>query len=300
MSARATTNIISPASSYAQTFEDKDELELQFISDRRQHRRLLLRPVGQASRPERQDIAGGHRYSRSPGCLCRAGIRSTGERIMAVSSPMIYSERGGHRRSALCDHASAWWTGRSFCLPAVRSAVGALVFVGVRCCSAAAIYHPLHSWSRWRRSPRPPSGSQAGSYGVQIQTKYDDEIGELADTINDMSAKISQNEKIAVGVHFLSVSHELRTPLTAITGWSETILGARRPGRRRHGAACSIILPRGEAADRQWSRSCWSLPGCRTAALRSMSKRPIFCAEFEDTVFMYGSRLKQEGIDAQL
>ena len=36
----------------------------------------------------------------------------------------------------------------------------------------------------------------AGSYGVQISRRYDDEIGELADTINDMSNKISQNEKM--------------------------------------------------------------------------------------------------------
>ena len=36
----------------------------------------------------------------------------------------------------------------------------------------------------------------AGSYGVQIQKKYDDEIGELADTINDMSTKIGQAEKM--------------------------------------------------------------------------------------------------------
>ena len=35
----------------------------------------------------------------------------------------------------------------------------------------------------------------AGSYGVRIPKQYDDEIGELAETINDMSAKISQSKK---------------------------------------------------------------------------------------------------------
>ena len=35
----------------------------------------------------------------------------------------------------------------------------------------------------------------SGSYGTQITTKYDDEIRDLADTINEMSVKISQNEK---------------------------------------------------------------------------------------------------------
>ena len=63
----------------------------------------------------------------------------------------------------------------------------------------------------------------AGSYGVQIPGQYDDEIGELVSTINDMSVKIGQAEKTQT--EFISsVSHELRTPLTAISGWGETLL----------------------------------------------------------------------------
>ena len=61
-----------------------------------------------------------------------------------------------------------------------------------------------------------------GSYGVQIEKQYDDEIGELTDAINDMSRKIGQAEKTQ-SEFISSVSHELRTPLTAITGWAETI-----------------------------------------------------------------------------
>ena len=65
----------------------------------------------------------------------------------------------------------------------------------------------------------------AGSYGVQIPGQYDDEIGELTDTINEMSEKISRAEKMQ-SEFVSSVSHELRTPLTAISGWSETLLSA--------------------------------------------------------------------------
>ncbi|MBR5135088.1 MAG: HAMP domain-containing histidine kinase, partial [Clostridia bacterium] len=56
----------------------------------------------------------------------------------------------------------------------------------------------------------------------RIEKKYDDEIGDLADTINYMAGEISRAEKMK-NEFISSVSHELRTPLTAITGWSETM-----------------------------------------------------------------------------
>ena len=133
----------------------------------------------------------------------------------------------------------------------------------------------------------------AGSYGVQIQSKYRDEIGTLADTINEMSNKISQNEKVQTDF-ISSLSHELRTPLTAITGWSETLLtdetldrGTRRGMEiilRESKRLTEMVLGLLEFSRIEGDRMTLNI---ETADIR---------AEFEDTVFMYGSRLKQEGI----
>ncbi len=61
-----------------------------------------------------------------------------------------------------------------------------------------------------------------GSYGTQVLTSGDNEIGELTSEINQMSEKIAQSDKTTT--EFISqISHELRTPLTAILGWSETL-----------------------------------------------------------------------------
>ncbi len=65
----------------------------------------------------------------------------------------------------------------------------------------------------------------AGDYNVRIERKYDDEIGELSDTINDLAEGLTEADRVKND--FIStVSHELRTPLTAIKGWGETLLSA--------------------------------------------------------------------------
>lgn len=62
-----------------------------------------------------------------------------------------------------------------------------------------------------------------GDFDVSIEKhKYDDEIGQLCETINNMAYEIGKAERMKN--EFIStVSHELRTPLTAIKGWGETI-----------------------------------------------------------------------------
>ena len=134
-----------------------------------------------------------------------------------------------------------------------------------------------------------------GSYGVQIKRQYDDEIGELADTINDMSNKISQNEKMQT--EFVSsVSHELRTPLTAIGGWSETLLsGGATVDSADARRGLSIIL-------RETKRLTGMVEELLEFTRMQDGRFTLNIApgnirsDFEDTVFMYGNRLKNENI----
>lgn len=61
-----------------------------------------------------------------------------------------------------------------------------------------------------------------GDYTCRIEKQFDDEIGELCETINHMAAEIEAADRMQ-SEFIASVSHELRTPLTAIKGWSETL-----------------------------------------------------------------------------
>jgi len=132
-----------------------------------------------------------------------------------------------------------------------------------------------------------------GSYGVQIKTRYADEIGELAETINEMSVKISQNEKMQA--EFISqLSHELRTPLTAINGWSETLLADENmdPDTRQG----MKIISREAKRLTEMVMDLLDFTRMQDGRMTLNVEPTDIRAEFEDTVFMYGSRLTQEGI----
>ena len=135
----------------------------------------------------------------------------------------------------------------------------------------------------------------AGSYGVQIEKRYDDEIGALTDTINDMSLKINQSEKMKT--EFISsVSHELRTPLTAINGWAETIMNGevRDAGDVKKGMG--IIV---SEARRLTNMVEELLEFSRIQDGRfTLSVEPMdIKAELEDAVYTYREFFRREGIE---
>ena len=135
----------------------------------------------------------------------------------------------------------------------------------------------------------------AGSYGVQIEKRYDDEIGALTDTINDMSLKINQSEKMK-NEFISSVAHELRTPLTAINGWAETIMNGevRDAGDVKKGMG--IIV---SEARRLTNMVEELLEFSRIQDGRfTLSVEPMdIKAELEDAVYTYREFFRREGIE---
>ena len=135
----------------------------------------------------------------------------------------------------------------------------------------------------------------AGSYGVQIEKRYDDEIGALTDTINDMSLKINQSEKMK-NEFISSVSHELRTPLTAINGWAETIMNGevRDAGDVKKGMGIIVSearrLPNMVEELLEFSRI---QDGRFTLSVEPMDIK----AELEDAVYTYREFFRREGIE---
>ena len=210
-------------------------------------------------------------------------------RVMAVSSPLVATS--GEVIGVMRYVTQTWYMDRQILFAAILLLTLVVVMVAVILLSinhyVQSVLEPVSQISEKARM------IAGGSYGIQIPVKYDDEIGELAEIINEMSMKINQNEKTQT--EFISsLSHELRTPLTAITGWSETLLqsddlddGPRRGMKiihREAGRLTEMVLSLLDFTRIQDGRMTLNM---EMSDLRS---------EFEDTVFMYGSRLEADGI----
>lgn len=80
-----------------------------------------------------------------------------------------------------------------------------------------------------------------GDFNAKIDKMYDDEIGDLCDSINDMAKELGASERMK-NDFISSVSHELRTPLTAIKGWAETMHGCGIPDQETFDKGMGIIV----------------------------------------------------------
>lgn len=216
----------------------------------------------------------------------------TGEHIIAISYPMIYSN--GQVVGVLRYVTST----RLVNLQIVYIALTSLAVFGLLLAVLVlSSNHYIHSIVVPVDEITQKAKKIAnGSYGAQIQKTYNDEIGELVDTINDMSIKISRNEKIQA--EFISsLSHELRTPLTAINGWTETILGDENLDEQT-ARGMKIIS---KEAERLTEMVVDLLDFTRLQDNRLTLNMELtdIQAEFEDTVYMYSSRLAQDGIQLE-
>ena len=271
---------------YARTFEDKDTIELQFINKQGD---LVASSYGQwagkaPSTPEIQKAV----ETRYPEPYMGKDP-NTGERIMAVSSPMIFSN--GEVIGVLRYVTSVQKVDKQIILV---GAISMLALLGVLIVVMCSSYYYLRSiMNPVAEITEKAQRIASGSYGVVIKTPYKDEIGELAETINEMSSKIAQNEKMQA--EFISqLSHELRTPLTVINGWSETLLADENMDADTRQGMKIISSEAKRLTEMVMDLLVFTRmqDGRMTLAVETTDLR----AEYEDTVFMYGSRLSQDGI----
>lgn len=208
---------------YALSYEDKDKVELQFIDT--SGRIILSTSELTADSIPSTDDADRALWENTV-CSWSGDDPMTGERIMSLSEP-IYSARG-ELIGAVRMISSLETAEKQITIVILASIAACLLFLILVIASNSyfirSILIPV------TRINEVAKEIAAGQYGMRLHKTYDDEIGQLCDSINNMSDEIAKAERIK-NEFISSVSHELRTPLTAIAGWSETLtsMGAQNP-----------------------------------------------------------------------
>ena len=269
------------------SYEDKSRLELQFL-DTSGAVLYSGNDLTAGSTPNTPDIQTA--MESKSAASWQGKDPSTGERILAASCPVIYQ---GDVVGVIRYVTSLSGIDRQFVFSmAVIVTIALAIFAMVYFSNlyfVRSIVEPLAGITEIAKV------IADGSYGVQIEKKYDDEIGELTDAINDMSLKIRQSEKTQT--EFISsISHELRTPLTAITGWAETIQNGELRSAEDLRKAMGIIV---SEARRLTNMVEELLEFSRIEDGRfTLSVEPLdLKAELEDAVYTYTEFFRKEGIE---
>ena len=277
------------AYTYINNFDDAGNLELQFLNA---SGRLEISSHSMTSGTATDasditdalstgDIRGWEGYNQD-----------TGEHLMAVSAPMIYS--GGQVIGVMRYVTSLRLADaqiRSQILMAIAAGVAVMLLVAVlSMVFLQSVVEPMREITVAARQ------IANGSYGIQISHKYKDEIGEMVEAINEMSLKISQSEK-AQTEFVSSVSHELRTPLTAITGWAETIIydeDLDEDSKRGVG----IILKEARRLTKM-VEELLEFTRMQDGRFTLHAETMDVAAELEDTIFSYRELLRQDDMEIE-
>ena len=273
------------ASSFASEFSERDIMELQFINS---SGKIMASSYGLTAgmAPGTPDIINAFQTKKIE--PFRGVDPHTGEHIMSVCAPLLLDDQivGAMR------YVTSMSAVTRELLITVGVALGLLIVgVGmVYVSNMVFINNVVEPVAEVTETAKRIAG---GSYGTQMENHYRDEIGQLIDAINNMSAQISKSEKVK-SEFISSVSHELRTPLTAINGWGETLLEDDDPQQLRRGVG--IILKESRRLTNMVEEL---LDFSKMQDGRfTLNIEPVdIQAEFEDTIYTYMELFKQDNIE---
>ena len=271
---------------YTESFEDKDVIALQFVNSRGVVE-VTSYGFSAGTTPGTPDVETAL-TEKTIGFW--SGRRDgAGEKLMAVTAPLLTGD--GSVIGAMRYVTSLRLADRQIAkVIALAGGIGLLIVLAVVLTNLyfiRTVTEPLVELTALSRR------IADGSYGIQAQKKHDDEIGDLTDAINEMSAKIGETEKMQT--EFISrVSHELRTPLTAITGWSETLAYDETISEdSQRGIA---IIAKESARLTKMVEELLEFTRIQDGRF-NLNLEPLDVAgELEDAIFTYGKLLAQEGV----
>ena len=281
------TTYLSTARQFVNQFEEKTTIEVQ-----------ILNASGRVLMSSMMDISGASAHS--PDVAYAIGEKrvrpfvgtdpDTGDYVISASAPVVYN--GTVVGVVRLVTSMRLVQEQMLRIVLVTSAIGLAILVVMGMISSYFIRSVLDPVIRVTETAKRIA---AGSYGVTMEKRSDDEMGELVDSINDMSMKIDQAERTQ-SEFISSVSHELRTPLTAINGWAETLYNGEVRDATDVKKGMGIIVSEAQRLTRMVEEL---LEFSRMETGRfNLSVEPIdILAELEDAVYTYREFFRRKGLE---
>ena len=283
------SNYLYAARQFISQFEEKNVMEVQFLTS---SGRVLMTSLMDISggKPGTGDVAIAI-YTKDLASW-EGDDPSTGDHIMSASAPIVYN---GTVVGVVRLVTSLRLLDQQMRLVMLSvAAVGLVIVLVMGLYARSFIKNVLEPVSRVTETAKRIA---TGSYGVQMEKRGDDEMGELVDAINDMSMKIDQAERTQ-SEFISSVSHELRTPLTAINGWAETLYNGELQDEEDVKKGMGIIV---SEARRLTNMVEELLEFSRIETGRfNLSVQPLdIKAELEDAVYTYREFFRRKGLELE-
>ncbi len=137
----------------------------------------------------------------------------------------------------------------------------------------------------------------SGDFNVRIETNGndDDEINELAESVNNMISEVSATDKIKND--FIStVSHELRTPLTAIKGWGEMLKELDGEDKELSKRGTEVIISESERLS-SLVEELLDFSRMQNGSFSMRLEKIDVLAELDEAIFVFKERSKRDGIE---
>ena len=281
------TTYLATARQFVSQFEEKTTIEVQILNS---SGRVLISSMIDISGASVGTSDAAEAISTKQVRTYSGPDPSTGDHIVSAAAPVVYngSVVGVVRMVTSLRQVEA----QMMRIIAVTSALGLMILIVMGVTASYFIRSVLEPVIRVTETAKRIA---TGSYGVQMEKRSDDEMGELVDAINDMSMKIDQAERTQ-SEFISSVSHELRTPLTAISGWAETLYNGEVRDAADVKKGMGIIVSEAQRLTRMVEEL---LEFSRMETGRfNLSVEPIdILAELEDAVYTYREFFRRKGLE---
>lgn len=273
------------AADMVQDFGDADKLEMQVLNA---YGRVLFSSLGMVagSKPDTTEVEMSFATGTTETFV--GNDPTTGQRLIAASAPVY--DRDGNLLGAVRFVTSTRLLDAQ--LLRVYLLIGGLlillsaVIILANSLFIRSIVGPILQINQLAQTIK------SGQYGARLDVAFDDEIGELCGTLNEMSVELARMEQVK-NEFISSVSHELRTPLTAIKGWTETLMDEDDAALRSAGLR---IVQKETGRLNQMVEELLDFSRMESGRLRLQTEPVDLRGELYDAVFIYRDMLSQGGV----